>query len=149
LEERISKLESMGERVKIFWAKDLLGEQFMHINSFDPLLKHKTTARKLYDLCWRKAEVCGGFDGLFLNEKGEITEGGRSNVFIRIEGSLYTPPVKCGLLPGIMREIVLKDPAYSAHEAVLSAKDVREAEEIYLTNSLRGIFKVSLAPINN
>ncbi|MFP3615944.1 aminotransferase class IV, partial [Paraburkholderia sp. SIMBA_050] len=45
----------------------------------DALLLHKTTRRAEYDRAWQAAEAIGGFDMLFVNERGEVTEGGRSN----------------------------------------------------------------------
>ncbi|MBH9665419.1 aminotransferase class IV, partial [Burkholderia multivorans] len=44
----------------------------------DALLLHKTTRRAEYDCAWQAAEALGGFDMLFVNERGEVTEGGRS-----------------------------------------------------------------------
>jgi para-aminobenzoate synthetase/4-amino-4-deoxychorismate lyase len=81
---------------------------------------------------------------LFLNERGEVTEGSISNLFIEKNGELYTPPVSCGLLPGIFRAHVLRtDP--KAHEKVLTADDLRTADALFLCNSVRGWRKVTLS----
>ena len=71
--------------------------------SDDLFLRHKTSIRSRYDAAWRAAESAGAFDTLFFNERGELTEGGRSNVFVRIGGRWYTPPLSSGVLPGVMR----------------------------------------------
>ncbi|WP_197712256.1 hypothetical protein [Polynucleobacter necessarius] len=40
-----------------------------------------------------------------MNEKGLVTEGGRTSIFVKPQGSAewLTPPVSAGLLPGVMR----------------------------------------------
>ena len=53
-------------------------------SSDDPLLRHKTTRRAEYDRGMAEAEAKGAFDMLFFNERGELTEGGRSNVFVKL-----------------------------------------------------------------
>jgi para-aminobenzoate synthetase/4-amino-4-deoxychorismate lyase len=57
----------------------------------DLFLRHKTSIRTRYDAAWRDAEAQGAFDTLFFNERGELTEGGRSNVFVRVDGQWLTP----------------------------------------------------------
>ncbi|MBZ0200048.1 MAG: aminodeoxychorismate synthase component I, partial [Ignavibacteriaceae bacterium] len=64
----------------------------------------KTTERKLYDAEHSLYSARGFFDVLFFNEKGELTEGAITNVFVKIGGEVYTPPSKCGLLTGIYRD---------------------------------------------
>ena len=111
---------------------------FMPTDANDARLAHKTTARETYDSAWRTAEQHGAFDMLFFNARGELTEGGRTNVFVRIGRRWYTPPLACGLLPGVMRGVLLEDPAWQATERVLSRDDVLKAEHIVLCNALRG-----------
>ena len=130
------------EPVKIFWAKDILpGDVTMF--SGDALLRHKTTNRTLYDQAWQKAVQMGGFDALFINEQGLVTEGGRTSIFVKPQDSSewLTPPVSAGLLPGVMRAALLANPALNAREANLTIKDVSMADEIMLSNALRGSLK--------
>jgi para-aminobenzoate synthetase/4-amino-4-deoxychorismate lyase len=94
--------------------------------------------RTVYDQTWKVAEDLGGFDGLFTNEQGYVTEGGRSSVFVKSGDRWFTPPVSAGLLPGVMRSIILNDPQWNAHEVNLTIDDVQNAKEIMLTNALRG-----------
>jgi para-aminobenzoate synthetase / 4-amino-4-deoxychorismate lyase len=78
------------------------------LRSDDPLLRHKTTARALYEAASREAEACGLFDLIFLNERNEVAEGARSTVFIdRGDGMLLTPPLSCGVLDGVLRRELL------------------------------------------
>ncbi len=135
-------LDKLNESVKLFWAKDILqGDCIMF--SGDPLLRHKVSKRGLYDQAWQKSLELGGFDALFINEQGLVTEGGRSSVFIRPTGSTQwlTPPLSAGLLPGVMRATLLADPHMNAREANLTIQDVSMADEIILTNALRGAIK--------
>jgi para-aminobenzoate synthetase/4-amino-4-deoxychorismate lyase len=135
-------LDSLNEPVKIFWAKDILScntEMF----SGDALLRHKVSNRSLYDLAWQTAVRLGGFDALFTNEQGFVTEGGRTSIFVKPQGrsEWLTPPVFAGLLPGVMRATLLADPKLNAREANLTINDVSMADEIILTNALRGLIK--------
>ena len=74
-----------------------------------------------------------------------LSEGGRSNVFLRIDGEWLTPPVGRGVLPGTMRAAVLDDAEWSAREQALRVEDLFRAERIVLTNALRGVLEARLA----
>jgi para-aminobenzoate synthetase/4-amino-4-deoxychorismate lyase len=102
----------------------------------DPLLRHKTTSREEYDRAWREAESLGAFDMLFFNERGELTEGGRSNVFVRLNGRWSTPPLDAGLLPGVMRGVLIEE--LDAEERTLTREDLDHAEALIICNALRG-----------
>ncbi|WP_347554927.1 chorismate-binding protein [Robbsia sp. KACC 23696] len=114
----------------------------------DFLLRFKTTARAQYDMAWQAAAEKGAFDMLFENTAGELTEGGRSNVYLQLDGQWFTPPLQCGLLPGVMRQAILDGAvpgAPSVTERVLQRKDVARAQACALSNGLRGWFRASLA----
>ena len=122
--------------VNVLLATD---HDFASTQSGDPLLRHKTTHRAQYDRGWREAEAKGAFDTLFFNERGELTEGGRSNVFVKLAGRWWTPPLASGVLPGVMRSILLEDDAnLQAAEKVLTEADVLNAEALLICNALRG-----------
>lgn len=108
------------------------------------LLRHKSTSRAEYDRAWRLAEAQAGFDMLFFNERGELTEGGRSNVFVKLDGSWYTPPLSAGLLPGVMRQVLLEDPAMRASERSLTQADLLRAQALIVCNALRGALPARL-----
>ena len=109
----------------------------------NPFLFHKTTNRSSYDLRYYAARSEGFFHIVFTNERGEITEGAITNVFIKRGSMLYTPPVSCGLLDGTFRRKILEN-HFSAEECILSKDDVRQTEEIYLTNAIRGMIPAVL-----
>ncbi|WP_233828315.1 aminodeoxychorismate synthase component I [Paraburkholderia sp. ZP32-5] len=120
----------------------LLGSEqgFASTQAADPLLHHKTTRRADYDRGWREAEAKGAFDTLFFNERGELTEGGRSNVFVKLAGQWWTPPLASGVLPGVMRGVLLEeDPmGLKAAEKILTQANVLNAEALLICNALRG-----------
>jgi para-aminobenzoate synthetase/4-amino-4-deoxychorismate lyase len=107
-------------------------------DSSDPLFLHKTTRRPLYDRVLADARARGFDDALFLNERGEVTECANHNVMIARDGKLVTPPVECGLLPGVYRRYML-----AAHpeiqQAVLTLDDILSADRILVFNSVRGL----------
>ena len=109
----------------------------------DKWLYHKTTQRMLYSLAHKEAAQAGYDDVLFLNQRGEVTEGAISNIFIEKDGRLFTPPVECGLLAGVYRRHLLET-RQDAEERVLTLDDLRRAETIYLTNAVRGLRKVEI-----
>jgi para-aminobenzoate synthetase/4-amino-4-deoxychorismate lyase len=130
-------LAPLSEPVALLMAQDgMLAD--------DVFARHKTSIRSRYDAAWRDAERHGAFDALFFNERGELTEGGRSNVFVRIGGRWYTPPLSCGVLPGIMRAVLLAAPTWNASERVITRDMLDEVEDVMVCNALRGPLRAFL-----
>ncbi|MFH1760301.1 MAG: aminodeoxychorismate synthase component I [bacterium] len=105
-------------------------------------LFHKTTYRPWYDDAVKEIKNGKIFDKIFFNNNGELTEGAISNIFIKINNILYTPPVKCGLLPGILRQNLLING--KCRERILYKDDLTLAQSIYCGNSVRGLVEVRL-----
>ena len=103
--------------------------------STDELLRHKTSWRELYEAELAKARSCD--EVLFLNELGNVTEGTRSNVFVRCVDRLCTPPISDGLLGGCLREELIAQGL--CIERSMTMNDLEDAREIYFGNSLRGL----------
>ncbi len=102
------------------------------MDSRDPLYFHKTTRRDIYQSELQKAQrETGCFDVIFTNEKGDITEGSFTNIFIKQGDILSTPERGAGLLNGIYRKKLLDDPEIETCEKTLSLNDVYEAEQIF------------------
>lgn len=112
------------------------------VDSRKAFLYHKTTYRPYYEESFKKIVDGKIYDELFFNEKGELTEGARSNVLLTINGKLYTPPVKCGLLNGVLRQNLLDRGICT--EKILYKEDLSQAENVYCINSVRGIRRVVL-----
>ncbi|MCG3362564.1 bifunctional anthranilate synthase component I family protein/aminotransferase class IV [Neisseria meningitidis] len=114
------------------------------------LRRFKTTHRALFDQAWQTAETQGAFDSLFFNSDGILLEGGRSNVFVKHRGQWLTPSLDLDILNGVMRQTVLDEPQKYLHtnqviETHITQKTLQEAEEIRLSNALRGVFAAALA----
>ncbi len=110
----------------------------------DPLAAHKTTRRAHYDAGVQAAERAGAFDSLFFTRDGRLVEGGRSSVFLQLDGDWVTPPLGDGALPGVMRARLLADPGWSAAERSLTRDDLRRAQAIVVCNALRGVLQAHL-----
>ncbi|MBN1983721.1 MAG: aminodeoxychorismate synthase component I [Chitinivibrionales bacterium] len=104
----------------------------------DPFLFHKTTFRPWY----QKAVPQECFDIIFCDTEGRICEGGRSTIFMRKEGILFTPSLEMGILPGILRSHLIKKGM--ARECILTRKDLYGAEAVFCGNSVRGLVAVEL-----
>lgn len=114
-------------------------------NSSDPIYFHKTTFRDLYTDEFKKYKAereC--FEVLFTNERGELTEGSFTNILIEKDGVYYTPPTECGLLRGIYRQKLLEGDALTVKEKVIYPNDLKDADQLYLCNSVRGLVPVHL-----
>ncbi|NML15182.1 aminodeoxychorismate synthase component I [Azohydromonas sp. G-1-1-14] len=107
-----------------------------------PLSRHKTTLRARYDAGVRAAEQAGAFDMLFFTPEGRLIEGGRSNVFVQLDGRWWTPPLEDGALPGVMREVLMAQ--LGAAERSLRREDVLNAQSLTVCNALRGALPARL-----
>lgn len=116
----------------------------IRLDSADTLLRHKTTRRKTYARA--RAEYLAGRadEVLLVNERGELCEGTITNLFADFGGgSLATPRLDCGLLPGILRGEMLD--RGQAREEVFDFDRLKLAKAIFVGNSLRGLIPATLA----
>ncbi len=106
------------------------------------LLRHKTDRRAIYEDAMILARKGGFADAVLQNERGEITETCIANIAAKIGGEWRTPPVSCGLLPGVMRGAMIVGGELT--EAVLRAEDLRRAEKICRLNAVRGMEEITV-----
>lgn len=133
-----SPLPPLAERAGLIWSD-------VRLSGHAPLLRHKTSARAVYDAAIEQAMAQQAFDSLFCNERGEVCEGARSNVFVREGNRLLTPPVRCGLLPGVLRGTLIE--SGEAREAILTVADIKAASRegrLRVGNALRGLMPAYL-----
>jgi para-aminobenzoate synthetase/4-amino-4-deoxychorismate lyase len=97
-------------------------------------LQHKTTRREAYDAARATRPDCD--EALLWNERGEATEASTANVVFEIGGERVTPPVACGLLPGVERARLLA--RGRAREGVVRVADLRPGTRLWLVSALRG-----------
>lgn len=102
-------------------------------------LRHKTTQRDVYAM---HAPRDGSFDTLMFNARGEITEFTRGNVVVELDGQRVTPPLQCGLLPGVLRAELLRQGGVV--ERVVTRDDLARATGLWFINSVRGERRVTL-----
>lgn len=112
-----------------------IGVSDSRLDPADPWLRVKTTQRALYDTA-RASLPRDLHELVFLNTRGEVCEGTIFNVFVKIDDVFLTPRLSCGLLPGVFRQIMLRQGR--AREAVLRIADLRRGQ-VFLGNSLRGL----------
>ena len=114
----------------------------VRIDSKNPLLYHKTSERQVYEDTRRG---CGAdADVLLVNERGEVTETTTANVALLRGGKWITPPVSCGLLPGVMWAELLA--TGEVVEGVMRVDELNAGETVRCFNSVRGIFDLCLNP---
>ncbi len=112
--------------------------------ALDPATKSGNYLNNVLGLAEAKAR--DATDCLMLNATGHVTEASTSNVFVRLGGVFYTPPLADGLLAGVTRGLLLA--ALPVHgeqvaERSLTADDLRAAEEMFLSSTLRSIAPVT------
>jgi branched-subunit amino acid aminotransferase/4-amino-4-deoxychorismate lyase len=131
-----TKLYQAGAPITIL--KDLINDpvplaQHKMTNYFTKLFGHKTAMKKKYH------------EGILLNRHGDLTEGTSSSLFMVKSGALYTPSLSSGLLPGTRRDIIIdcaKKLKIKVIKKRLRPKDLFQAHEAFLTNSLKGIMPI-------
>jgi len=110
------------------------------VASDDPFLRVKTTRREVYE---RARSARPDLDDVLLwNERGEVTESTIANVVAEAGGLRVTPPLACGLLPGVFRATLLE--AGEIQERVITKSDLAGVTRLWLVNSLREWIPASL-----
>ena len=113
------------------------------LDSANPLVAHKTSRRATYMKARSEFQMHAADEVVLLNERGEVCEGTITNIFFGAgNGTLLTPALACGLLPGILRAELLDEDR--ASEAVMNAADLMDGRDIFVGNSLRGLIPARL-----
>ena len=107
------------------------------VDSDDYRLRYKTTDRAFYDDARRAG---GGYETLFVDRAGQLTEGTFTSIFVERGEKLLTPPCSRGLVPGILRAKLLDEGR--AEEAELTPADL--ASGFYIGNMVRGLIPARL-----
>ena len=112
--------------------------------SLDPSLKTGNYLNSIQAL--RQAAASAAEDAIMCNAAGHVAEGATSNVFMVKEGRVITPSLATGLLEGITRALVIRlaaDLGVACSEGVVWPDEVRAADEVFLTSSVRGLMPVT------
>jgi branched-chain amino acid aminotransferase len=113
------------------------------VTAVDPAIKSSNLLNNY--LAWEAGRRLGVFEPLLLSPEGHVAEGASSNLFIVRAGRLATPQPATGILLGITREVVLemaRAATLPVDETTLTPEDLRDADEIFLTSTLKGILPV-------
>lgn len=97
-------------------------------------------------LAVQQAVARGADDAILCNSAGEVAEGATSNVFAVLGDELVTPHLEAGLLAGITREVVCElatNAGFTVRERTLLPDQLRQASEVFLTSSVRGVMPVT------
>ena len=136
------RLETLPMPARTRQMRFVIADQ--RLDSANPLLRHKTTQRAIYDQA-RTALHEGVDEAVLLNERGEVCEGTITNICVTTpDGERLTPPLTSGCLAGVYRQSLLNTGQVKA--AVLTLNDLRAARSINLINSLRGSTQAVWAP---
>jgi branched-chain amino acid aminotransferase len=111
-------------------------------NEFAATCGIKTLAYTESVLALSQAKAAGADDAIFLDTAGHVSEATASNLFAVLDGTLVTPPLSCGVLPGITRAAVLELAhalGINAMEREIVEPELAAASEIFLTSSIREI----------
>jgi len=125
-------------------AKDAIwriGIAQTRLPSDDPMYRHKTSRREVYDAA--RAEFPEDVDEvILLNERAEVCEGTRTNLFVEQgDGTLTTPPISSGLLAGILRGDLIREGR--AKSGLVKQTDLA-GKRLFVGNSLRGLIRAEL-----
>lgn len=112
------------------------------MKSDDPLYRHKSSKRELYDAARAEFSKDEADEVLLLNERGELCEGTFTNIFVQgADGIFITPPLTSGLLPGILRADLIRE--RKARADVLKPENLLN-RPLFVGNSLRGLIRAEL-----
>ncbi len=114
-------------------------------NEHSPVVRHKSLSYQLNVLALAEGRRRGAGEVYFLNSRGHLAEGAFTNLFWIKEGMVLTPSEPCGLLPGITRRAAVRicgQEGIPVRVGAYPEYDLRQADEVFCTNSLRGIMAV-------
>ncbi len=111
--------------------------------ALDPAVKSGNYLNNILAIAEARRRHPGANEAIMCNAEGQITEGSTSNVFVVTRGEIRTPVLADGLLDGITRRRVLSLAGRPVSEGHLHRGDLRDADEAFLTSSIRGVLPVT------
>jgi 4-amino-4-deoxychorismate lyase len=115
-------------------------------SSQSPVHKLKSLNYMENILAKREAMLHGFDEAIFLNDKGELAEASASNIFWFKDEALLTPSLECGLLPGVIRGVLIelaKERGVKVIEGSFDLDSLIQSQGGFLTNSLIGAIAIS------
>lgn len=112
--------------------------------ALDPAIKSCNLINNI--LAVQEAQAKGAFEPIMLNETGEVAESASANVFMVKAGTLLTPPLEAGILPGVTRRVVMelaRGLEIPMREEPIAVKDLLAADEAFLTSTLKEVMPIA------
>lgn len=112
--------------------------------AMDPSVKSGNYLNNI--LALHEAKRAGAYEALMCDARGRVAEGSSSNVFVVRGGKIATPAQDIGLLAGITRQAVIdlaRGDGIAVDEGTLRPDDVRGADEVFITSSIRGVLPIT------
>lgn len=133
LEEAVNSLNENGLHLGVFTGARKGCDDFSNLKSasFLPYAMAAAYARE------NRLNDC-----LLLNNHDRVADSTMANLFIVSRGKIFTPPLSEGCVAGVMRRHLLNhlpEWGYPVTETPLETRDIESAEEVFLTNAIRGI----------
>lgn len=114
-----------------------------HPESLNPMIKSNNLLNNA--LAMQHALKQGAFEGIMRNFRGELAECTQSNLFLVKDGTVWTPPLEAGLLPGVTRAFLFeigREEHLPVFERVLHDEDLFTADEAFLTSTTRELVPI-------
>lgn len=130
-EKRASGVDVIISDQRLYKNPNLAG--IKHLNRLDQVLIANEAAKVNVD------------EAVVLSEYGFVVEGGKSNLFAVINDVIVTPVIADYGVAGIMRQQVMKSAkaaGYAVEERGINVEELKRARELFLTNSIIGIWPV-------
>ncbi|HEU0037067.1 MAG TPA: aminotransferase class IV [Kofleriaceae bacterium] len=106
----------------------------------------KTLAYLEHLIARELAAAAGADEAVRLDARGNVVECATSNLFVVSHAAVVTPPTERGALPGVVRARVIAlcgKLGITSHVRDISRRELRGADEIFVTSSLRGIVPIT------
>ena len=129
----VVELHPLGDEIERAGRYELCVDH-VPVDPSDAGLFHKTTDRGRYDERDARHPLLEDVD--LVNDRGEVTETTRANLAVRIGTRWCTPPLGCGLLPGVERGRLVASGTLT--ERVITLHELRTADDVATVSSLRG-----------
>lgn len=107
-----------------------------------PYSAYKTGQSMLYVMASRKARTEALDEVLIQNQNGRICESNTGNVWLVKDGKISTSPIEEGGISGVMRDFLLRflpQHGFEVQEEPISKEDLGTADEIWISNAVRGV----------
>jgi len=127
-------IETIDKIAYTYQPVDLFVSSYVKIPSACLPTSAKTMQGLNSTLARIEAQEKNCFEALMLNIDGYIAEGSSCNIFWVKGEKIYTPSLDCDVLPGVMRDVVIRNSPFDVEEGKFNIEELFDADEVFLTN---------------